>query len=1440
MVKENVSSRPGRAAATLGLAALIAVAATGTGLVVAQAASDDSFPCSSGCTTATDWTAPATTEATFVVQAGEGAQVTGRYKIKKGHTLHIGPGEIGGNGGASQIVDNGTRVIVAGADGGDASSGAPGGSAGFGQGDTIASGIIWPGKSGFGGNDGTATSGGPGLTGGVIGDASSTYAGSGGGGGFGGGGGGGGNAPASGAGGIGGQGGVAGESGGYGGGGKNSSGSAVSYGGVGGGGVNSGGAGGDGGENTNQGKGGGDGGGGYSGGGGGGGNVLGDGSNRTLGGGGGSSFAASGVAQSQAVESHTGTPTVTMSSVVQAPIFSDDAPPSPVRRGTGVSYEFRADGIPSGNVTYGVEGDLPPGLSLDPQTGKLTGTADTVGNYTFQVTATNAVDTTVGTEHTVVVNDAPSFTGGGLGAGVVDDYYNSSLTVDSNNGGALSIQLGSGNLPPGLSLGGGSAGKATLSGTPTTAGSFTFSIDAVNSVDTTNSGDLTVVISPGKPTFTAARPEDGSLNTSYQAYQFEANSHGGGALTYATSSGSLPPGLTLSSGGKLSGTPTELGSFTFRVRVTNSAGSTDTGDLTVKIGAVAPIWQSGAPTTTATVGVPYKFELRASGEPAPTFSAYTDGGGAMPPGLQVQQEADGKWYLAGTPTTAGVYDHVAFWAINDAGSVYAPRSGWYTITVGAPPTFTADTPEDGVVDSTYSYSFAANSNNGGNVTYAVKSGSLPDGLGLTLNGTLSGTPTTAGSFQFTVTATNSAGSTDSGVITVKIVAGAPTFSAKTPSTTATVGEAYSTYSFTAVSHGGGAVSFAVGSGTLPTGLTLDSGGSLHGTPSSAGSFTFSVDATNSVGSANSGDITITVVPAPEAPTFTADAPPASGTVGVAYSYTFKADGVPSGGVSYAVKSGTLPDGLALNTSSGVLSGTPTTPGAHTFVVEATNAKGSTAGASHTITVVPAPEAPTFTADAPPASGTVGVAYSYTFKADGVPSGGVSYAVKSGTLPDGLALNTSSGVLSGTPTTPGAHTFVVEATNAKGSTAGASHTITVVPAPEAPTFTADAPPASGTVGVAYSYTFKADGVPSGGVSYAVKSGTLPDGLALNTSSGVLSGTPTTPGAHTFVVEATNAKGSTAGASHTITVVPAPEAPTFTADAPPASGTVGVAYSYTFKADGVPSGGVSYAVKSGTLPDGLALNTSSGVLSGTPTTPGAHTFVVEATNAKGSTAGASHTITVVPAPEAPTFTADAPPASGTVGVAYSYTFKADGVPSGGVSYAVKSGTLPDGLALNTSSGVLSGTPTTPGAHTFVVEATNAKGSTAGASHTITVGVPMPVVSGDDGGDPATVDGKDGIPGATITIREAPADGSRAIGDELGSNTVRSDGTWSVLLTRNPDTSTMTVTQTFDGVTSDPRDYAFDLNGPVIDPAVAAMLAIPGIFIGVGVYRRRRASA
>src|SRR5437764_2189091 len=335
-------------------------------------------------------------------------------------------------------------------------------------------------------------------------------------------------------------------------------------------------------------------------------------------------------------------------------------------------------------------------------------------------------------------------------------------------------------------------------------------------------------------------------------------------------------------------------------------------------------------------------------------------------------------------------------------------------------------------------------------------------------------------------------------------------------------------------------------------------------------------------------------------TFTISNPPApvvtggtqTGTVGIAFTYQIVASNCPT---SYNATG--LPSGLNVNTSTGLISGTPvagTDAGSpYSVTISATNA-GGTGSATLILTIKPANPViqPPFTA-----TGQVGVAFSYQITATNNPT-----SFNATGLPAGLSVSTSTGLISGTPTAAGTYTVTISATNAGGT---GSHTLTLTINPATPVIQ---PPftATGQVGVAFSYTITATNSPT---SYNATG--LPAGLSVNTTTGVISGTPaagTDAGSpYSVTISATNS-GGTGSATLTMTINPAK--PVITSPLT-ATGKVGVAFSYQITATNNPT---NYNATG--LPPGLLVNTSTGVISGTPTTTGIYSVTISATNAGGT--------------------------------------------------------------------------------------------------------------------------------------------------------------------------------------------------------------------------------
>jgi len=275
-----------------------------------------------------------------------------------------------------------------------------------------------------------------------------------------------------------------------------------------------------------------------------------------------------------------------------------------------------------------------------------------------------------------------------------------------------------------------------------------------------------------------------------------------------------------------------------------------------------------------------------------------------------------------------------------------------TCTAGAPPavcpviTLSPATLPNGTVAVAYSQTILGS---GGTApyTFSLTAGTLPAGLTLTTAGVLAGTPTTAASSTFTIRGTDANGCFASITYTVVIApavvppAVCPVIS-MLPATApnGTVAVAYSQV-FTA-SGGTAPYTYGVTVGALPTGLTLTTGGTLAGTPTAAGTYTFTIRATDANGCFTSIPYTVVIAPAVVPPAvcpvislLPATTPNAA--LGVAYSQAITASGGTAPYV-YGITTVALPPSLT-PTAAGLPRGPPTVACPPTFTLRATDANG---------------------------------------------------------------------------------------------------------------------------------------------------------------------------------------------------------------------------------------------------------------------------------------------------------------------------------------------------------------------------------------------------------------------------------------------------------------------------------------------------------------------
>ncbi|MET4158413.1 putative Ig domain-containing protein [Agromyces sp. PvR057] len=642
-----------------------------------------------------------------------------------------------------------------------------------------------------------------------------------------------------------------------------------------------------------------------------------------------------------------------------------------------------------------------------------------------------------------------------------------------------SFAITAGSLPAGLSLVGG-----TISGTVTAApGPYSFTVTATGPGGSTAQAFSGVVNDVPPVWQTSQVLGDAGVGLAYSKALVATD-----AVSYAVTAGSLPIGLSLSTGGVISGIPTAAGVSNFTVTATKASGASAARAFRLEVLA-APIWV-GETSVVVTVGhsktVAGHFEnvltVNINEDPKGPFRSSAGSGLVTVTGLR---PGSGATFPLGITTV-----HPSLGVRIDVTVLAEPV--WVTESIGAL--------RQGVaVDA--GLALEATDATG----YAITAGNLPAGLGLAADGSITGTPTTAGPYTFTVGATN-------GDVTVDRQF---TGSVKAPLVVWVTDEVDPV----PVDHALGlafvaknAATLSVVSGSLPTGTALSVEGLLTGTPTVAGSSTFTIRATNADGESADRAFTLDVL----APATWTGPTSLLLTVGdevlldsggnIVGGRFHQASFDPDGGFDASLRSADL---LAIGAHKA---------GTATLYLDLENALGVLSSVE---IVVEVRNAPVWVSDSLGAL-REGVAVDAGLALEATDATG--YALVDGALPAGLSL-AADGSVTGTPTAFGAYDLTVEATN--GDVTVARQFTGTVNAPVVTWTTTSVP-------------LLHEDVPAGvvfaaehAVAYAVTDGALPVGLTLG-ADGTVDGSPTEAGTFGVEVTATNATGEGVAQAFTIVV------------------------------------------------------------------------------------------------------------------------------------------------------------------------------------------------------------------------------------------------------------------------------------------------------------------
>ena len=950
-----------------------------------------------------------------------------------------------------------------------------------------------------------------------------------------------------------------------------------------------------------------------------------------------------------------------------------------------------------------VDGALPSGLSINPTTGVISGTVPiTVANtsYGFSVMVRDSIG----------IGMSRSFTGFIPAGSAVLYIATSSIPAVAAGvnyiyqvpvvGGVApySFVISAGSLPVGLTL---SPTSGIISGTPNLKSgnnsySFTLRVDDTSG----QSKKLSVVgnVSQNSSNLLQILTTD-FVGIGVGDYMDGISTSGGTPpLAFSITTGSLPLGLTLDSAtGQLSGSvpiPAANSSYSFSIEVSDATGIStnrsysgivDPRDTVLKMATtqIAPI----------TAGTPYSFTLAVSGGLSPYVFGVT--GGALPAGLSLDSTTGVISGIA--PLTSGGEAYSVSISVTDQiAQTRAVSLVGKIQSIPLTPIQITSTALHGVAVG----SVATGINVSGGrppLTFALVGGSLPNGLTLdSATGAITGSiglADASANFGFFLSVTDTTGGTDTKSFTGVIDPGTSVLSLLTtdvPKFTAGIN-----YNFPVTVLGGSPpYNFSISGGGLPIGTSINSEtGLISGIPSitSGGApYSFTIRVVDSLNQARTLSIVGNVGSNPTPPVKFASTPIPGFFVGDVVA------GIPvTGGVmpiSFSVASGDLPPGLSLNATTGLIAGTIPIAEGNTnygFSIIVVDASGTSDIKSFTGTIDPGDSVLKINSTTL-ASISAGINYSFPM----IVTGGTlpyAFSITSGALPEGLTLNTISGLISGRPTfaTAGtSYSFTVKVADNGGLSTAKTYIGNVDSSSIANMSIVTSSIPTPVAGRGYGASLTV----SGGTSpytFTIKSGTLPIGLSLDAAAGSISGTVSLSArnaSYLAVIRVTDSNSIVAERTYNgsvgdylLNMIPSTLA----------NGSPGGAYSTHLTTTGGQAP-YAYSRTSGSLPSGLTLDTSTGLISGIIGESEAgitRNFTIRCTDANGVQTSTNYTFTTSSFEVVMTTTSLA---NATEGVAYSNESIALAA-SGGISpYTYEyTGSLPSGVGL-TSAGVFFGTP------------------------------------------------------------------------------------------------------------------------------------------------------
>ncbi|UXR98943.1 putative Ig domain-containing protein [Staphylococcus epidermidis] len=939
-----------------------------------------------------------------------------------------------------------------------------------------------------------------------------------------------------------------------------------------------------------------------------------------------------------------------------------------------------------------VEG-LPDGVTFDEATNTISGTPSEVGSYTVTVTTTDESGNATETTFTINVEDTTKPTV----ESVADQTQevNTEITpikieARDNSGQAVTNKVEG--LPDGVTF---DETTNTISGTPSEVGSYTVTVTTTDESGNSETTTFTIdVKDTTKPTVEDIVDQTQEVNTEITPITIESEDNSGQAVTNKVEG--LPDGVTFDeTTNTISGTPSEVGSYTVTVTTTDESGNSETTTFTIDV----------EDTTKPTVEsvADQKQEVNTEIEPIKIEATDNSGQGVT---NKVEGLPDGVTFDETTNTISGTPNEVGSYTVTVTTTDESGNATETTFTIDVEDT-TKPTVES-IADQTQEINteiepikIEATDNSGQAVTNKVDG--LPAGVTFdeTTN-TISGTPSKVGSYDITVTTTDESGNSETTTFTINVEDTTKPTVESVADQTQEVNTEIEPIKIEAKDNSGQAVTNKVDG--LPAGVTYDEvTNTISGTPSEVGSYTVTVTTTDESGNATETTFTIDVKDTTK-PTVE-DIADQKQEVNTEIE-PIKIEATDNSGQAVTNKVEGLPDGVTFDETTNTISGTPSETGSYTVTVTTTDESGNSETTTFTIDV----EDTTKPTVESVADQTQEVNTEITpIKIEARDNSGQTVTNKVDGLPNGVTFDETTNTISGTPSEVGSYDIKVTTTDESGNETETTFTIDVEDTTK-PTVK-DIADQTQEVNTEIE-PIKIEATDNSGQAVTNKVDGLPAGVTFDEATNTISGTPSEVGSYTVTVTTTDESGNATETTFTIDVEDTTK-PTVESVADQTQEVNTEITPITIESED--NSGQAVTNKVDGLPDGVTFDEAANTISGTPSEVGSYDIKVTTTDESGNATETTFTIDVEDTSK-PTVESVA---NQTQEVNTEITpIKIEATDNSGQTVTNKVEGLPDGVTFDEATNTISGTPNEVGSYDIKVTTTDESGNATETTFTINV--------------------------------------------------------------------------------------------------------------------------